>query len=225
MATLLVNDEGQLDHESKPEWNLILKATDVYGNSGSTGVKVTLSDEVEWGSTGVFVVSWEVEDPVFGVGTGDHHAEILIIPEDQETYGGNGPFVRKVWVDRQEMFYTTVGAGPGASGLVSETNRSGIDEDEWTQRGTVVTSGSTNDMIDLIFNLDGQYGDNLQYWFFPENTPADDWNSNSYAHGLLNALEASDSDIDAPPFNPGAQDFPGWPTPVPLTAFGIEDEE
>src|SRR5690606_10116812 len=48
MATLLVNDEWQLDHESKPQWNLVLKAVDAYGNSGTVGVTVNLTDEVEW---------------------------------------------------------------------------------------------------------------------------------------------------------------------------------
>lgn len=87
-----------------------------------------------------------------------------------------------------------------------------------------MTSGGATDLIDLIFTLDGEYGDNLPYWFFPENTQEDDWNSNSYAHGLLNALTASDANVGFN-FAAGGAAFPGWVTPVALAQFGIDEEE
>lgn len=221
-ATIQVNDEWELDHETTPEYDLILEADDMNGNTATVGVTVTLTDEIEWDSTGIFVISWEVE--ILGVGTNRFHAEVLIIPEDQETYETDARFVNKVWVNREEMVYTTVGAGPGGllgQTLISTTNRSVIDEDDWAQIGTIDTAGCTCDLIDLIFSVDGGYGDNRQYDAIPNADPnVDSWNSNTYAHGLLNALESEDDDVTVD-VNLGGLNFPGWNKPLPLAEFGL----
>ena len=218
-AIIQVSNEFDLDHETKQQYQLILTANDMQGGSDPVGVTVDLTDEVEWGGKGVFVVSWVVA-------FGRSHAEVLIIPEDQDHWENDPQFSRKVWVERQEVVYTTVGAGPtlfSPNTLISRTNRSAIDEDTWVQRGTIDTAGQVNDMIDLIFSLDGAYGDDRQYDLTPNPNPAiDSWNSNSYAHGLLNALEAS-GPISVS-VNLGNDLFPGWDKPLQLFEFGIEEE-
>jgi hypothetical protein len=239
-SNLVVDNEWNLDFEAlvpngtanppPAELHLVLEAMDAMGNTGITEVTVTLTDEVEWGGMGVFVVSWEV------LGTGRHHSEILIIPEDQATFEDNPDFGNTAWVDRQEVHYTTVGAGPSTSVVVvggipitntvlnSEVNRSAIDEDGWTQRGTVETTGVQNELIALIFSLDSNYADDVGYLAVPIALLPDRFNSNSYAHGLLNALQASDSDISVN-VGLGGANFPGWERPLPLIHFGVEEDE
>jgi hypothetical protein len=92
-----------------------------------------------------------------------------------------------------------------------------IDEERWTQRGTITPSGPENDLIDLIFSLDAGYCDDLPYFAFP-NANNSFWNSNSYAHGVLNALEASDSGITVD-VNLGSLSFPGWDKPLGTSIF------
>jgi len=220
-ATITVNNEWSLDHETKIVHNLILQAVDAQGNTATTGATITLTDEVEWGGMGVFVVSWEVASPFTGNPSGHHHSEILIIPADQEAHENDPLFTNKVWVDRIEVVYTTVGADyelvNNVGTLVSTANRSAIDEDRWSQRGTIATSGDEEDLIDLIFSLDAAYDDDLPYFAFP-NANNNFWNSNSYAHGLLNALETSDSDITVA-VNLGGLSFPGWDKPLGMAEF------
>jgi hypothetical protein len=201
-----------------PQHNLILKADDMMGNTATVAVTVDLTDEVEWGAMGIFVISWEVQ--VLNNNTGSHHAEILIIPEAQPNYASNPLFGNFVWVNREKVRYTTVGAGPQGLftlQLVSTANRSSIDEDRWVQRGQIVANGYEEDLINGIFALDANYGDNLNYVLFPDPAPATGWNSNSYAHGLLNAIQESGLGWYWVDF--GEASFPGWNKPLALTEF------
>ena len=213
-ATITVNNEWSLDHETKIVHNLILQAVDAQGNTATTGATITLTDEVEWGGMGVFVVSWPVlNQPA-------HHTELLIIPQNQAAYENDPIFANTAWVDRQEVHYTTVGAeGAGFlfNTLVSSVNRRTINEDSRTSRGTV-WSEDEDDLIDMVFQLDANYDDDLNYDFVPQ-PGTNGYNSNSYLRGLLNALEAEFSaswNVDL-----GGLDFPGWNKPLPLSEFGV----
>ncbi len=215
-ATIEIDNEGSLDHESQVDYNLILKAVDGLGNTATIGAKVTLTDEVEWGATGVSIVSWLVV-------VNRHHTELLIIPSDQSQYENDPEFSRTVWVMRQEMHYTTVGAGPGIpfqpNTLVSRVNRSSVNEDTWTSRGSV-WSEDEEDLIDMVFELDGNYDDDLNYDIIPQ-AGTNGFNSNSYLHGLLIALEAEFSaswTVDL-----GGLNFPGWEKPLLLAHFDVEE--
>ena len=83
-----------------------------------------------------------------------------------------------------------------------------------------MTGTNEADLIDQVFEMDGNYGDDLNYDIFPE-PGTDGYNSNSYLHGLLEALSAEHGVRYTVNF--GQLAFPGWDKPLELTVFGIEN--
>ena len=94
-----------------------------------------------------------------------------------------------------------------------------MNEDTWTSRGSV-WSEDEEDLIDMIFELDGNYDDDLNYDIIPQ-AGTNGYNSNSYLHGLLIALEAEFNaswTVDL-----GGLNFPGWEKPLLLAHFDVEE--
>jgi hypothetical protein len=70
-------------------------------------------------------------------------------------------------------------------------------------------------VIEHLLQLERNYRDNLEYWCWPESSAATDYNSNSWARGLLEA-----ADLPLPAFPSQMQyRYPGWMTPVPRQYF------
>lgn len=70
-----------------------------------------------------------------------------------------------------------------------------------------------------VLGVAGAYGDNLNYSLYPESHPGK-YNSNSYVHGLLEAVSYSSPGISWSGWVE-VLTHPGWGTPVPLAEFGL----
>jgi len=75
----------------------------------------------------------------------------------------------------------------------------------------IVGSTDENVVIEDLFSADAGYSDDLEYELFPQAS-VDGYNSNSYTHGLLNAVG-----LIAPT---PTHNVPGYSKPVPSTKFG-----
>lgn len=148
-----------------------------------------------------------------------NHSKITIIPENQAVYSVHPDFQNKLPDGRR---YATLGAGPEGglgpffSDLVSGSNRDTDRNRDHNVFSTPVTlpQGITEDQyIQYLFETDANYQDNTTYELFP-NRRSNDYNSNSYASGLLNATGGTVSQHP--------QDAPGYWKPIPAQIFGIQ---
>ena len=156
---------------------------------------------------------------VFGLGF--NHAKITIIPKDQAKYA-NGKRFNNTLPDGRRC--ATIGAGPGGTtlDLVARLNRShDVDRSRNTSDEELKLPDGVNEdeAISELFSAEGSYGNDLDYVLFPY---FDGYNSNSFAHGLLNAVGFAR--YKAPPHAPGF-DRPLLPSEFPLPKGKVTVEE
>ena len=134
--------------------------------------------------------------------------------------------VTRPTVDVYGNISATLGAGPaGPPGedttsfclvngiLKSEPNRPKDQSATPSYQQELVLRGSQDFYIGKLFELDGNYRDQLTYECLPDDP--DEFNSNSYVSGLLGAADLSK------PWFPRAFPtmFPGWSKPIPARFF------
>jgi hypothetical protein len=166
---------------------------------------------------GIFARSYWI---ALGV-TGRRHLGIKIVPTDQTYWRGQRPtvFAQR---DIRGLWFATIG-GESSTGncsgvLLGTVNRSQdlgnpTVELEHLQYSPILE----NQLIQSVLDRDSQYPDSLEYGCLPDfPLPDNQYNSNSYARGLLNA-----TDIPLPSFPfEWYLAFPGWFKPVPRPLFG-----
>ncbi len=155
------------------------------------------------------------------VALGFNHSSILIVPENQEKYKNDKRFK----TDKGSgLVYATIGAGPKKfNTLVSGINRE-LDRDLNIKKETAVIckpdmNGKTEDqIIDVLFEKNANYNDNLDYDFFPAKEGERSWyiaddghNSNSFVSGLLEAIGIKKPELKS--------NTPGYDIPVPKKNF------
>lgn len=151
---------------------------------------------------------------VFGV---SQHVSIRIVPTDQAFWRQQRP---DVFANQDRGYwFATIGAGPTdlpCGGLLnSATNR----ERDVNARAISLERLQyppilEGILIEMLLQRDANYRDMLPYACFPEVGTAE-YNSNSYAAGLLNAVN-----LPLPSFPVVyAWSYPGWTKPVPLPSF------
>lgn len=151
------------------------------------------------------------------VALGLYHTSIVIVPDNQEAYQEDDRFMT---TDEGGRF-ATLGAGPENRGrLVSNANRpADADLDTAAELLEIDLGGRNEDeVIAELFAADAAYPDNLDYDLLPKSpaarlfwVPDDGYNSNSYAHGLLNSIH-----LVAPQ---PSEKVPGFDKPVPPQYF------
>ncbi|QDU26940.1 RTX-I toxin determinant A from serotypes 1/9 [Anatilimnocola aggregata] len=151
------------------------------------------------------------------------HLSLLITPQvaytdaDLDGHADEDPlFVRRP----DDSFALSLGAGD-EFGLVARFNRTNdIAVHTPDQLHTLTKPAAFADSREwvnaLISRLHG-YADNLDYDLFPEITPGEGFNSNSFIAGLL---AATGTVVDAPSTIFDGGDYPGFATPVPAANFG-----
>jgi hypothetical protein len=162
------------------------------------------------------------------------HASIRIVPRQIDLWIGRrpdvfGPLAKRfpdqgapAPVDAFGNYFGTLGAESSLPGLQS---CSGFLESNFNRERDVAaltldlerlaySSLRENQLIEQLLNLDAQYDDNLLYECFPD-PGTEEYNSNSYASGLLKAAK-----VPEPRFPVKQSDwYPGWLKPVPEDAF------
>ena len=115
-----------------------------------------------------------------------YHASIKITPENQEKYKNEPEFEDQV--DEEGNHYATIGASPQWGKLRSGVNRERDIEIEKVEVIVIDLEGRDEDeVIDALLAADKNYGDDVEYWFFPKEGDTK-YNSNSYISGLLKLL-------------------------------------
>lgn len=160
-----------------------------------------------------------VDRPAVGFALSRHSA-IMIVPTDQATWAADPRFAR---VTKAGLHYATLSAHPHdmtsnvgiAAGLTKLRSTVSWSADEWkTLKEIEVLSfvGMTeNQMIQKLFDLDAAFDDDaLKYKLSPDESD-NSYNSNSYAHGLINAAGLTTG--VAPGWHPG------WDRPLPAAEF------
>ena len=149
------------------------------------------------------------------VALGMNHSKVTVIPNNQAKWANDPRFSNTLPDGRH---YATLGAGPeghnpqGGNNLVSNLNRQrDLIRDKNKSSAPLKCPKSEDDSINDLFDADAKYNDAALYDFIPPSW-ADGYNSNSYAHGLLNAVGFSN--IPTPP------SAPGFGKPLPPSAFG-----
>jgi len=156
------------------------------------------------------------------------HSYIRIVPSNQSFWKGPDSGFAKYFSTYKEngLYYATLGAEstdtgfPRCDGLLkSVVNRLGPDNKGDVHTPPVdssrltVPSNMEDSKIGLLFDRDANYDDDLPYACTPDFPFMDNaYNSNSYAHGLLDA-----ADLPLPSFSMEA--YPGWIKPVPKSKF------
>ena len=123
---------------------------------------------------------------------------------------GNGFFTIGAGSDSSDTSYLCSGT------LVSDRNRpADYSTPPWDPLEPLPYPPTIEDnLIASLIHADERYADDLPYACRPETNPGF-YNSNSYAHGLLNAVG-----LPGPRFPERAPMIvPGWPTPVPKSKF------
>jgi hypothetical protein len=151
------------------------------------------------------------------VALGMNHSKITIIPNNQAKWANDPNFSNTLPLP-DGRHYATLGAGPeghnpqGGNNLVSKPNRKrDLIRDKNKSSALLKCPKSEDESIKDLFAADAKYNDAALYDFFPPFW-ADGYNSNSYAHGLLNAVGFSN--IPTPP------SAPGFGKPLPPNSFG-----
>ncbi len=148
------------------------------------------------------------------------HASVRIEPKDQASYAAD-PRFSQVNPSTGRRF-ATLGAGPDLGGslynsgppswLKSDVNRE-RDADmniKVEQRSLDLGGRDENSVIGDLFSADRNYSDNAKYSLFPAGF-SDSYNSNSYASGLLLAVELALPEMQS--------NLPGFDKPLPEQEF------
>jgi RHS repeat-associated protein len=160
-----------------------------------------------------------IHEVKIGARTGNYHAKLVIIPNDQERYRDDKRFQQ----NKKGTVFVTIGAGPENNSLerpqgdlVSNLNRTNdVSEKGYVLSNIFPTEGFTeNQLIDRLLNLNASYGDNLPYDFFPDKGD-NTYNSNSFIYGLLGAADMK----NIPMSNQNEMPTPGATKPVPVGCF------
>ena len=151
------------------------------------------------------------------------HVSIRVVPHDQERWL-NLPDLQLPGTDQFGNRYFTLGAGSDgtdtnsscAGTLKSDLNRpNDVGKPPWDPLDALAYPlGAEDALINALLSRDRAYPDDLPYACRPEQNPGF-YNSNSYAHGLLNAAGLRGPSL--PDRLPSL--VPGWRTPVPLSKF------
>lgn len=199
-----------------PMDEIIMKAKDL-GGLRSNSLRFFVRGSGTVNGTGIYLVDRKI-DPFLG-----WHSAIMIVPTDQATWANDPRFGRVI--PGTGLRYATLSAHPtsmnqlviiaGGAKLTSTVNWG---DDQWKnlKEITALNLGgiAENDMIQYLFDLDSAFDDAvLQY----DPAPAandNEFNSNSYVHGLLNAA-GIDPGVD-PAWHPG------WEKPLSTTEFDID---
>lgn len=152
------------------------------------------------------------------LGESRQHASLKIIPKDQARYAGNPNFQR----GKDGKLFMTLGAGPENNSpinwghLTAAPNRDKDMNKEKTSSTELALPKGEKDENKVIDGLikSGENFDNhkIDYEAFPTG---DNFNSNSYLHGLLDANGFTEKE-GVPSQMPNN---PGWDKPVPADAF------
>lgn len=152
---------------------------------------------------------------VHDVAVWNYHTSIIIFVNENSKYYNSTRFNE---VDGQYgVKYATIGAGPGW-GLSGDPLKAGFNRENDQKLGiknTLQNLNANDDwIIDRLFNNTNYYINNNQsntdYILFPGENG--EYNSNSFAHGLLNSVGI---DASKPDYN-----LPGWNYPVTEDNFG-----
>lgn len=150
----------------------------------------------------------------------NYHVAIRLVPRNQVFWRTNPTWKALFEKKINGLWYATLGAGPTGllpctGNLKSEPNRTRDVNVAATHLERLSVSAELEDTkIGLLLNRDSNYSDQLPYECFPDVGDGS-YNSNGYAHGLLNA-----AGITAPEFPvTEANNFPGWSKPVPENEF------
>jgi hypothetical protein len=152
------------------------------------------------------------------------HVSIRVVPHDGQHWLEKGIELRGT--DEFGNAFFTFGAGLGVDDtsvacegrLVSDLNRTAdyLTPPRDPLESLPFPAAVENQVIQALLDRDAAYDDDLPYACFPERFFNQGfYNSNSYAHGLLNA-----AGLPTPRFPerlPGL--VPGWLTPIPLSKF------
>jgi hypothetical protein len=134
------------------------------------------------------------------VNTAYQHVSIRLEPTRQEFWHGRRPDVFTQW-DPRGFWFATLGAESSTGGcgglLRNGINRSADVNDKKTNMEALEYDALfEDDAIARLLDRDVHYPDHLDYSCFPDFPFIDNtYNSNSFAHGLLNA-----SDLPGPGF-------------------------
>lgn len=170
--------------------------------------------------TGIFATSYSVVDATTHVG-------IHIIPTHQRKWllQREGDFRKNTF---NHKYFATIAAESSVQGcgglLVSTINRPKDVEARTIPKqvhneALAVSEAAEDEKIELLFSRNDQYPDDLPYGCFPDFPfPDSVYNSNSFAHGLLNAAQIP---VPAFPTRLDLSMYPGWVKPVPLSKFGV----
>jgi alpha-tubulin suppressor-like RCC1 family protein len=219
------------------DWRSVHDSGDWIGRRGSELAAVVgdFSDATRWSALrGNAQAQFAVRAPGRGIFAKSHlakefqfdliryrHVSIRVVPYEQEKWRSRIPMPG---VDEYGNSFFTIGAGSGDADtntncggvLVSDINRfRDVTTPPWDPLESLPYPASLeDDMILKLLSLDSSYGDDLLYACRPEVNPGF-YNSNSYAHGLLDAARLPT------PRRPARIPtlFPGWMTPVPLSKF------
>lgn len=123
----------------------------------------------------------------------NNHSKITIIPQNQAKYRDDTRFKNTLSDGRH---YATIGAGPGGhipgllGKLVGGVNRDkDVDQSHNTSDEELKLPDGSNedDMIEQLFAATANYRNDLDYALYPDSGH-NEFNSNGFAHGLLNFL-------------------------------------
>ncbi len=166
----------------------------------------------------VTVTKIEIYVGMHHVAVGQNHTCVIVYAYPGSAYWDHAHFSPTITgksVTDDGSRYATFGAGnPDDEHLISENNRE-KDIDLEIKLAQFPLGTVTPDVVDTLYELDANYGDDLKYTVAPLLFPG--YNSNSYTSGLLEAAGFSVENIDV-------EDVPGWSTPVPETEFQSESQ-
>lgn len=161
----------------------------------------------------VFLQAHTVQSPFWY-----RHLSLKIVPKNQMKWLTARPSDFMPNVDRFGNHFATIGAGPDSwAGPFGKLAR-GINRDRDVREPKLflypLSEGSylnQDELIEALFRLNANYGNNLEYTTFPEG--CEGYNSNSYISGLLDAAGVSLPSIIF------LYDLPGVGKPVPRSNF------
>jgi RHS repeat-associated protein len=150
-----------------------------------------------------------------GITLGHMHRNLRLYPDNPKRFAdayGSDILLTDLIDGRQ---YIALGAGRVNGMLQSDRNRP---RDRATYPNRLIgridppqECESNDDFIDDLIQTDLNYRDNLDYDMAPDMLPGEGYNSNSYLHGLLNAVRGKHSER--------SRTATGWMMPVPTSEF------
>lgn len=156
---------------------------------------------------------------VHEVAGGYYHAKIVIIPNDQSTFRNDDRFQ----TTDGGVKFLVIGGGPDTGRnilgpLVGDINRPAdvsktLSGESYVVADIVPGKGDTeNNLIERMTGVAESYNDDRPYSLFPSGT-GDDYNSNSFAYGVLGAVGLTNAPI------PSTSAMPGADKPLPPENF------